>query len=419
MTVLYSAFVGFLAGILAALYRLCIVKIDALRIFIVSNHWFILWMILTIPTAIVLKIIATRASFVSGSGIPQVKALISRKIDYDPLKVLFYKFVGGIFAIFNGFSLGREGPSIQIGSSVGYWFYKHSNGKSDREQLITISAGAGLAAAFNAPLAAIAFSIEELQMSVSVLSVVNCAVAAISADFASKMIFGMTPVFFVQLKDVLPLKYYSLIIVLGIIVGISGSLFERLLLYFVDVFKNFRWLNILIPTALAWVFMIFLPQILGGGHELVIHSLSGLFSLKTILILLIAKFFFTLISYGSKAPGGIFLPMVAIGAMTGVFYSKMIAMVSSIGDFYLPNFVILGIAGYLTAVVRAPLTSIILTAELVGSFDHFLSLLLVSVVAYVVSGFLNTQPIYDVLFKKIVHGVENGYKKKGEDTDLA
>lgn len=427
-SLLQSTLMGLVAGGIVALYRFCIVKIDDLRVLLALNHSFLLWVFLSIVIALVLEAVVRRLPFISGSGIPQVRALITKKMDYDPLKALTGKFVGGILAIFNGLSLGREGPSIHIGSTVGHWFYKKFGGfDSQRERFITVSACAGLAAAFNAPLAAITFLVEELR-SFSVQNVVNCAVAVVSADLVSKLFFGKGPVFSIHLEGVLPVKYYGSIVLLGTLLGILGWLFERSLLWFVDIFKKIKRFHILIPTALAWFFMLSLPQVLGGGHELVDGVSAGLFSLRTILILLICKFFFTLISYGSRAPGGIFLPMVAIGAMIGSLYHQVIASVEIVDVFYLPNFAILGTAGFLTAVVRAPLTSVILTAELVGSFGHFMTLLLVSIVAYTVSGFLKTKPVYDELLKRISQNTNQhtGNQKvvapaqrKGEGTDPA
>ncbi len=426
---LQSALMGSVAGAIVALYRLFIVKVDNFRMLLALNQSFLLWVLLSIFIALILEVIVRRLPFISGSGIPQVRALITKKMDYDPLKVLAGKFVGGILAIFNGLSLGREGPSIHIGSTVGHWFYNKFGGlDSQREQFITVSACAGLAAAFNAPLAAITFSVEELQRSFSLQSALNCAVAVVSADLVSKLFFGTGPVLSIHLEGVLPVKYYGLVVILGILLGTSGWLFERSLLWFVDIFKKLKGLNILIPTALAWFLMLGLPQVLGGGHELVDGVSAGLFSLRTILILLICKFLFTLISYGSRAPGGIFLPMVAIGAMIGSLYQQVITSAEIVDGFYLPNFAILGIAGFLTAVVRAPLTSVVLTAELVGSFGHFMTLLLVSIVAYTVSGFLKTGPVYDELLKKTLQNThpltdsqeaELSVEREGEGTDPA
>ncbi|MEJ5228669.1 MAG: ClC family H(+)/Cl(-) exchange transporter [Pseudothermotoga sp.] len=393
-----SALIGLVAGIVVAAYRFSISKIEILRNSITSSHGILLWIGFSIPVVLILVKIAAKVPFVSGSGIPQVKMLILGKTDYDPLKVLFYKFIGGILAIFNGFSLGREGPSIQIGSSVGQWLNRVTSKKSmTKEQLIIMGASSGLAAAFNAPLAAIAFAIEELQMVPSMFTIANCSIAAVVADLVSKIAFGMNPVFSVKIENVLPLKYYSFVILLGTITAIAGWIFEKSLLYCVSLSKDLRYFAVIIPTIFACFFILFLPEVLGGGHELVTQSLIGSFPMKTLLILLLTKFLFTLISYSSKAPGGIFLPMVSMGAMLGALFSESIAFLNDIDSFYLPNFAILGVAAFLTAVVRAPLTSIVLTAELFGSFSHFLSVMLVSTVSYMVSGFLKTKPIYEVL----------------------
>lgn len=393
-----SALIGLVVGITVTAYRFSISRVEILRKSIDSYSEFFLWLSLTIPIMLILTKIAKKVPFASGSGIPQVKMLILGKIDYDPLKVLLYKFIGGILAIFNGFSLGREGPSIQIGSSVGHWLNKTIPHKSiTKEQFIIIGASSGLAAAFNAPLAGIAFAIEELRMIPSMFAIVNCSIAVIVADLISKTAFGMNPVFPVKINNVLPLKYYSFVILLGIVAAIGGWVFEKSLLRCVALSRNSRYIVVIIPTIVACFLILFLPEVLGGGHELVVHSLAGSFPIKTLVILLTIKFLFTLISYSSKAPGGIFLPMVSMGAMTGTLFSQSIAFLSNIDSFHLPNFTILGVAAFLTAVIRAPLTSIVLTAELFGSLSHLLPTILVSVVSYIVSGFLKSEPIYDAL----------------------
>lgn len=400
---IWSAIVGITAGTTVSLYRLAIVKVETLRTFLASGYGVLSWMALTVLVTFVLRRIVTKASFVSGSGIPQVKMLLSGKIDYDPLKALFYKFLGGILAIFNGFSLGREGPSIQIGSAVGQWLYRVSPTKGANKGLyITLGSCAGLAAAFNAPFAGIVFVIEELKMNLSPSNVVNCILASFIADLVSKLIFGAGPIFRVQFREALPLNLFPLVVLLGVIAGLAGWIFEKSLLRCVNMSKNLKYPSVVIPTVLAWILFFTLPLVLSGGHELVMHALTGSESLKILFSLLLFKFLFTLSSYSSKAPGGIFLPMVSMGALLGAISTKLFAPLGAAYDSYSTDFAVLGVSAFLTAVVRAPVTSIVLTAELFGCFTHLFFIVLASIVSYLVSGLLKTKPVYDALMENML-----------------
>lgn len=152
-----------------------------------------------------------------------------------------------------------------------------------------------------------------------------------------------------------------------------------------------------------------LPQVLGGGHELIALLTKEKFPLTMLIILLVVKFMFTMLSYGSGAPGGIFLPLLAIGALIGTIYGVVLVKVFNFDNIYISNFIILSMAGYFTAVVRAPITGIILIMEMTGSFNHLLSLALVSIVAYLVADVLGSKPIYESLLESFLKKQGKGF----------
>lgn len=141
---------------------------------------------------------------------------------------------------------------------------------------------------------------------------------------------------------------------------------------------------------------------MGGGHELITSLTTENFSLKILTIILIVKFLFTMASYGSGAPGGIFLPLLAIGALIGNVYGLILVHFMYLDSTYISSFIILAMAGYFTAVVKSPITGTILITEMTGSFNHMLSLAIISIVAYIVADILSSNPIYESLLERFL-----------------
>ncbi|WDC83431.1 chloride channel protein [Caloramator sp. mosi_1] len=158
----------------------------------------------------------------------------------------------------------------------------------------------------------------------------------------------------------------------------------------------------LTTSLLGVIFLINLPEVLGGGHDLIIKLTEKQYTLKLLLLILVIKFVYTLISYSSSAPGGIFLPMLVIGSLIGNIYALILIKLFNLDSIYNINFVVLGMAGYFASVVRAPITGIILITELVGSFNYILPLSLASFTSYVVAEFLREEPIYEVLLDRLL-----------------
>jgi len=160
----------------------------------------------------------------------------------------------------------------------------------------------------------------------------------------------------------------------------------------------------------------YLPEVLGGGNELITSLVTkGNFPITILLVLVVVKFLFTMACYGSGAPGGIFLPLLAIGALIGNVYGVALVHFFDFDSIYINNFIILAMAGYFTAVVRAPITGTILITEMTGSFSNLLSLAIVSIAAYIVADLLGSKPIYESLLDKFLHkqgvGIDYGNKK--------
>lgn len=404
--------VGILSGLLIVFYRITLEKAEDLRQRILlslnGNMKLIsLWFVFLIIAAYIVGTLITNEPMISGSGIPQVEGILLRKLNMNWLPVVIKKFIGGVISIGAGLSLGREGPSIQLGAAVGQGFSKvFKRIKIEEKYLITSGASAGLAAAFNAPLAGVMFALEEVHKHFSPLILLSAMSSSLTADFISKHFFGLKPVFNFEHIIPMPLESYGYIIFLGIIIGVFGVIYNYTLLKTQQVYGKQKWLPAkfrpMIPFLIAGVLALFLPQILGGGHSIIESLIEGSFSMKMLLIVLLGKFIFSMISYGSGAPGGIFFPLLVLGALTGAIYGNILVNFFGFSPEHMNNFIILAMAGYFTAIVRAPITGSILITEMTGSFSHLLSLSVISIVAYLVADLLKSKPIYESLLDRLL-----------------
>ena len=306
-----------------------------------------------------------------------------------------------------GLSLGREGPSIQLGAMAGKGIsHVLDRGKTEERYLMTCGASAGLAAAFHAPLAGVIFAVEEIHKGFSTSILISVMTASVTADFIASHLIGLEPVFQFELGHFLPQDYYWLLIVLGIVVGVAGVFYNWAMLKVQELYKKPKWLSetgrILIAFLTAGVLGGVMPSVLGSGHELIEQLTSGEMILKTAVLVLVIKFLFSAISFGSGAPGGIFFPLLILGAFIGGIFAMTGVKVFGLSEVYINNFVLLAMAGFFTAIVRAPITGIILLFEMSGSVSQMLSLSIVSITAYIVATLLHSDPIYESLLERIL-----------------
>ena len=393
--------VGIVSGLVIVGYRICLSNGTALLQQILSfckQSFFtiILWFIVLIIIAFIVSKLVDNEPLISGSGIPQLEGEIAGKIDAKWWRVLINKFVGGFLTNFCGLALGREGPSIQLGAMSAKGIGKIlKRGKTEERYLLTCGASAGLAAAFHAPLAGVIFALEEVHKHFSAPLLISVMTSSIAADYIMSNILGMDPVFSFQLAGALPSKYYWMVIILGIILGLAGALYNKN-----DRLNTFH--KLLIPFLLAGMLGFLVPQLLGSGDTLVDLLIEGKLTAVMIIVLLIGKFAFALICFGSGAPGGIFFPLLVIGCLIGGLFSIGAVNYLNLDPNYINNFILLSMAGYFTAIVRAPVTGIILIFEMTGSLNQLLPITTVAIVAYIVADLLKSKPIYESLLENVL-----------------
>lgn len=406
--ILLSLLTGLFAGTVVVLYRLVLTYAEEISFtiydFLRDNLKFIpIWIITLIIFGIIIGKLISKNSMTSGSGIPQVKGIIMGYFENSWLGTLIIKFIGGTLSILGGLSLGREGPSIQLGACVAEGLgKKFSKTRMERKILIASGASAGLAAAFNAPLAGVVFALEEIFKYFSPLILLSTMTSAIVADFVSKQFFGLSSIFQFNVKEAIPLNMYYLLILLGIILGLAGAFYNTVILKVQSLYKKINFIPKstipVIPLMFAVLLGLLFPVVLGGGHK-IIHELNLSTGLYMLIAILVVKFIFSIISFGSGAPGGIFFPLLIIGGTIGAIFATICINYLGCDPSLFYNFVIISMAGYFTAIVRAPITGIVLITEMTGSFHHLLSLGVVSIIAYIIADLVKSVPIYDSLLE--------------------
>ena len=403
--------VGALAGFVVVLFRVLLEKAAQLLALALAfgraNSWFVpVWFAILLAAAFVVALLLRWEPYISGSGIPQVEGEMQGQLKPNWWHVLAAKYAGGLLAIGCGLSLGREGPSIQLGAMTAKGFSRMTRRmRTEEKLLITCGASAGLSAAFNAPIAGVLFSLEEIHKNFSPEVLLSTMASSITADFISRYVFGLKPIFTFDIPQMMPMSHYGHVIALGVILGFLGVLYNRTIALSQDLYQKlpYRTLRLAIPFLLAGVLGFTYPQVLGGGHPLVEAISTEQLALGALCLLLTVKFLFSMISFGSGAPGGIFLPLLVMGAIIGGIYNGALGEPALLG-----NFIILGMAGCFTAIVRAPITGIILISEMTGSFSHLLTLSIVTLFAYLVPDMLQCRPIYDQLLRRMLQDKKAG-----------
>ncbi|WP_073508138.1 ClC family H(+)/Cl(-) exchange transporter [Streptobacillus notomytis] len=422
--IFYSLITGIITGVIVSSYTLLLSKITVFRNYLIEkniNSALPLIIILFILVAIIIQYTLNKYPLISGSGIPQVMGLIQKKVKFNWLPELITKFFSGLLAIFIGFSLGREGPSIHLGSLVGQGVNEVSKRTEvERKYLVTCGASAGLAAAFNAPLSGSIFAIEELHRFFSPILLICVLIASLFANLISKLLLGsklsfesfsfISPVNF-ELKEIL--LHLVLISILCFIMVLLASIFNYSIIKFKDTYSKIKlnkYTKISITALFSLLVIYFLPDISGGGHHIIEHLLDYHSTFRLLGLILVGKFLFTMISYSTGSPGGIFLPLLVIGALIGKIYGLFLVNTFNFSEEYITLFVLIAMTSYFTAVVRTPITGIILILEMTGNFSNLFSLVITATITYAFSELLKHNSVYEELFENMFKEDDDKYK---------
>lgn len=413
---------GIFVGLIISFFRYTLAQAEISRnllyqnILKISVPWTLFWFIFLIVIGYVLFKLIKYEPMAAGSGIPQVKGALQGMMKMHWFSVLWVKLTAGILGIGAGLSLGREGPSIQLGAATAQGISRFLGRTSMEERyLITSGASAGLAAAFNAPLAGILFSLEELHRNFSILVLLPSMAAAITATIISRILFGSNSIFNIPDLQLMPINYYGIIIIVSLIAGFIGVIFNKGLLnihkfYNLSFFKTALH-KIIFSLLTAGILGFYLPQVLGGGNSLIAYITENNLSLQLLLVFFIGKLIFTFISYGCGVPGGFFLPMLVIGALVGSILANIFTTYGIVEPIYTTNIIVISMAALFSASVRSPITGTVLIMEMTASYQQLFFLAIASMLAFVIAELCHNKPIYEELLNRMLnnkkHTTEN------------
>ncbi len=413
---LWAALAGALTGLIGGLFRLLVGRIEQYRASLIEslNHTPVNSALLSIVLSAVMVylgfwLMRRFAPDTGGSGIPQIEGALDGLLPFQWQRVLPVKFFAGLLVLGSGMVMGREGPTIQMGGSIGQMVGKGSRLSAEQiSVLVAAGAGAGLTAAFNAPLAGITFVFEEMRPKfknlLSASQVVT--IACIMATIVLQGLMGSEPTLGLRVYDSPPLRSLWILAILGIFLGAIGYAFNLLLVSSLNFFahlrgRSYRLVGLLVGGFVGLMAWLYAP-ITGGGEQTIIWSLDNRESEFILLLGFVLRFGMTLLCYGSGAPGGIFAPMLSIATI----FSQAVARQT---EQWFPTLLsepgILAIAGMgaiVAATVRAPLTAIILTIEMTGNYNLILPLLITCLTATMMAQSLGGRPIYTVLLERML-----------------
>lgn len=409
-----GSLIGLITGFVVSLFRLSIQTILDFIIYLYklahSNPIFLLViLLLMIFIGFINATLIKSQPHIKGSGIPEVEGQLMGELELPWFSILWKKFIAGILSIGSGLFLGREGPSIQLGSAIGQGSSQFISSTPSEVRILTASgAAAGLSAAFNAPMAGTLFILEEVYHNFSPLVWISALTSSIFANFVSSNIFGLTPVLKINHTNDFPLKYYWILLILGIVLGILGFIYQKVTFFMPKIYVKLLssipsyWYGIL-PLILVIPIGYLFPNLLGGGNSLILYLPQNNLPLYCIILIFLLRFIFSTFSYGSGLPGGIFLPILTLGALIGGIVGSIFFHLHLMPKEYIINLLIFSMAGYFAGIGKAPFSAIILITEMVGNLSHLMPLAVVSLIAYITVDILGGAPIYETLLQKILN----------------
>ena len=345
----------------------------------------------------------------NGSGIQHVEAVYRGEAEPPTIRVLPAKFLGGLLAIGSGLVLGREGPTVHMGAAIGAEAGRRARLPDGEVRMMqTALGGAGLAVAFNAPIGGTLFTLEEVTRSFRAKTVLATVFAAAMAVGCARLILGDHAEFQLADVDEPQLVWLPLFVVFGLLTGLLGATYNRLVLLFLERLTASRRLPTVAKATVIGagigLVMVIYPRAAGGGEELTQMLLGGQhLLLGTVGALLVARFVAGPLSYSAPVVGGLFAPMLAVGALWGVLFVGVLGLVwpGDIAALAVPMAVV-GMGAFFGATVRAPMTGMVLVLEMTASTAVIVPLLAATASAVLAAYLVGSPPIYDSLRQRSI-----------------
>ena len=427
---LLALLVGIASGLIGAVFRLTLEAADRFRgAAIAWAHggkfagFFLIVGGCAAAVALAAWLVRRFSPYASGSGIPQVEAVLRDELPPPPPRLLLVKFLGGLLAIGSGLALGREGPSVQMGAAIAHVVGRlFRRDWLDCKVLIAAGAGAGLATAFNAPIAGAVFAFEELVRRFEARTAIAVLGASAAAIAVARLFLGPDPDFAVVPLTYVGARTWPLFAALGAAAGLVAVAYNAALLYALRATDRLgRWPVEIRGAAigasvgvLGW----FLPDLVGGGDDVTQRVLAGGTTIAIVPLAFLLRFALGAVSYAAATPGGLFAPLLVLGAQLGLLVGALCAVAFPDMGLEPRAFAIAGMAAFFTGVVQAPVTGIILVTEMTASFPLLLPMISACFAAMLVPNLLGAAPIYDSLGARTLRlqKPENSANGQQEDT---
>jgi CIC family chloride channel protein len=396
--------IGILAGLAAVLFTVAIEQTSH-RLFGLAPSRVRLFAIPPLMSIVTGFLLAKVFPDVRGSGVPQTEAAYHLSDGVIPARVPLGKFLTGVLCIGSGHSMGREGPSVQIGaglaSVIGRWLRLPPQRV---QELVPVGAAGALAAAFNTPVAAVLFALEEIIGDMNATLIGSTVVASVAAVIVERSILGNEPLFHVPTYRLVHPAELVAYAALGILGGAVSVLFSKLLLWLRGGFLRLpAWSKAFQPAIGGIVIgavLVYSPAIMGVGYEYVDQALNGGLLLKTMAILCFLKLGATIVSYASGNAGGIFAPSLYIGAMAGGAVGMVVHRLAPFPTGDPGAYALVGMGTLFAGIIRAPMTSVFMIFEITQDYQILVPLMVANMLSFVISRHYQPVPVYHALLRQ-------------------
>lgn len=412
-----SMLLGILTGTVGSIFQLAIAWLDRVLVFIlalVHQHNLsaalvsALFSMLMVTVAFLL--VRHFAPEAAGSGVQEIEGVLLHERPIFWKRLLPIKFFTSILAISSKMVVGREGPTIQMGGNLGDMFGDLFHLSRDkRDVLIAAGAAAGLATAFNAPLAGVLFILEEMRnaFDYSFTKFKMVAICCVMATITLHFIIGSQAAISMTIYPLPNLQSLWLFFIFGLIVGLAGLLFNTSLMWLLNRMdsqnKSFRLMFVMIIAALVGYLAWGYPQIVGGGYDLIHHSLDFSSSFTVLLVLFGLRFIMTIACYATGVPGGVFAPVLALGTLLGMAAFQFLDWLMVDPSLQPGMLAVAGMGALFSAAIRAPLTGVVLVVEMTQNYSLILPLMVSCLTSTTIMQLARNEPLYTQLLRRTLN----------------